>query len=141
MTTLQKNNHTILLVIAAIVVVLVVVVGVRYAFAYVNAPIRNLPAIAEETKRSLGVPTKIDRYTTLTDITAENKTIVYHYTLRGLDESLITNQKLKANAVSGVCANKDSRGLLDMGATMNYTYTQGNERDKYSFSVTKDDCS
>lgn len=96
--------------------------------------------LAAETKTKLHVPTKVDDYTTLTDITSSENAVIYHYVLSGIDETKITNKDLKSSLASSLCKETDTRVLLDKNISMQYNYTVENSPATFQIIITKADC-
>lgn len=115
-------------------------VAVRLIFALVFNNTVDTNKLAAETKTKMGVPVKVDQYTTLTDITSGDKSIRYHYTISGLDTANLTNDSLKQSVASSVCANADTRKLINQNINMEYSYVVENSSTTYSFAVSKSDC-
>ncbi|MBI4262357.1 hypothetical protein HY624_02420 [Candidatus Uhrbacteria bacterium] len=96
--------------------------------------------IVAEAKRQLSLPKQLDEFNTLVDITAEPNAIRYHKTLVGIDTSELTNDGLKTALGPNVCANKDTRSLLDKDMNVEYAYTVQGSAETYFFAVSKEDC-
>lgn len=94
----------------------------------------------EEAKKTMTLPTQIDEVTTLVDITAETTAIRYHYLLSGMDMSTLTEEYLKDFLASSMCANPDTKSLLDQGINMEYSYVDEATEQNLFTTLTKQDC-
>jgi hypothetical protein len=95
---------------------------------------------AREAKASTTLPYEVDEVTTLTDITSEGKAIKYIYTIHDADTSNVSNSTLEAIVKPSVCANTDTKNLLNQGVDMMYLYTIKETGARYSFTISEDGC-
>ncbi len=94
----------------------------------------------KELKENLPLPYKLDRVTTIVDITAEPEAIRYHYIISGLDTSKITNDLLKKTLTTNICSSQNIRNILSQDINMEYSYSVENSTQNYLVSFTKTDC-
>lgn len=98
----------------------------------------ELRAVVEQSKGGM-VPQKLDPITTMTDMTAEGRTWVYHYTLsENLEASHI--ESFRPRVVGQVCGNPDMVKMLRMGIGFRYSYTTPTIAAPVAFSISVDDC-
>ena len=139
--TPQKKS-TIITIASIVIAVLAYVAGSYVVRKFY--PRKDKQTIISETvveaKKKLSLPKKLDEVTTLVDITVEQNAIRYHYILDGADTSTLTNDGLKTAIGPNVCANKDTRGILDSDIHVEYAYTVQDSTEKYFFSLGKEDC-
>jgi hypothetical protein len=94
----------------------------------------------EEALDTFDPPRQIDEVTVLTDVTAEQDAIHYHYTLVDVDPSVVTQEVLEGVVLPGLCSTKETRQVLDQDIAMKYTYTVESTGDVYAMEFTKSDC-
>lgn len=95
---------------------------------------------AQEAKSSTTLPYQVDNVTSLTDITSEGSSIQYHEQIKGADTSNLTEDALRDNVKTNVCANTDTKTLLNAGVGMEYIYTVYETGKQYQFTITQADC-
>ena len=91
-------------------------------------------------KSQYDLPYKVDPYTTMVDVTAEQDAIRYHYVLSGVDPAKVTNDMLKQGLVANLCPSRDVRELLDQDINMEYSYSVDNSTKTFFVTITKADC-
>ncbi|MFC1687928.1 hypothetical protein ACFL0L_05145 [Patescibacteria group bacterium] len=97
--------------------------------------------VVEIATSEMTFPTEVDQVTTATGIVATPTAVRYEYTLHDIDESLLSDELLKDNAVPSLCQTSETRNdILDRGINMEYSYQVENSTQTYFFSVSKEDC-
>ena len=121
--------------VVSLVVAFGVYWGVRAAFDALSGPSKQMliEKGVEEALDTFDPPRQIDEVTVLTDVTAEQDAIHYHYTLVDVDPSVVTQEVLEGST-------KETRQVLDQDVTMKYTYTVESTGDVYAMEFTKSDC-
>jgi hypothetical protein len=116
--------------------------GVRAAFDALSGPSKQalIEKGVEEALDTFDPPRQIDEVTVLTDVTAEQDAIHYHYTLVDVDPSVVTQEVLEGVVLPGLCSTKETRQVLDQDVAMKYTYTVESTGDVYAMEFTKSDC-
>jgi hypothetical protein len=116
--------------------------GVRAAFDALSGPSKQalIEKGVEEALDTFDPPRQIDEVTVLTDVTAEQDAIHYHYTLVDVDPSAVTQEVLEGVVLPGLCSTKETRQVLDQDIAMKYTYTVESTGDVYAMEFTKSDC-
>jgi hypothetical protein len=116
--------------------------GVRAAFDALSGPSKQMliEKGVEEALDTFDPPRQIDEVTVLTDVTAEQDAIHYHYTLVDVDPSAVTQEVLEGVVLPGLCSTKETRQVLDQDIAMKYTYTVESTGDVYAMEFTKSDC-
>lgn len=101
---------------------------------------RDLLQVAEEISRQ--APKKIDPITKLVGVSAEGRTLTYHYELSrrdGTDEQL--RLFVHKNAVTATCNNADMRAnMKDYGITYRYSYVMPNADAPIDVDATYQEC-
>ncbi len=153
-----KKNNTVAIVIGAIVVIL----ALKFCSAVVLASLNSarqkvaesklssmtnedyIKQVVAEAKKQATLPSETDKYTTMTDIVAEQSSLRYEYTLHGLDLSSYTNdifnQKMKPLLAEDVCKNDSMVGFLDRGIDVKYSYLDEETYKNFLVTFTKGDC-
>jgi hypothetical protein len=96
--------------------------------------------IVQAVKEKTVLPKKIDDSTTITDITAENNAIRYHYLLSDVDTSELSNESLKESLISSICQSGDTNDLFEQGINIEFLYKIENSSQSYLVKFTKSDC-
>jgi len=96
--------------------------------------------IVQAVKEKTVLPKKIDDSTTITDITAENNAIRYHYLLSDVDTSELSNESLKGSLISSICQSGDTNDLFEQGINIEFLYKIENSSQNYLVKFTKADC-
>lgn len=128
--------------VVSLVVAFGVYWGVRAAFDALSGPSKQalIEKGVEEALDTFDPPRQIDEVTVLTDVTAEQDAIHYHYTLVDVDPSVVTQEVLEGVVLPGLCSTKETRQVLDQDIAMKYTYTVESTGDVYAMEFTKSDC-
>ena len=138
----KRTGIVILSTILVIVVGAVVSFGVRALLSNLNSP--NSPeavaAAVEQIKEQYDLPQQIDQVTVMDDITAEGSAIHYFYTVKGADPSLLSEQALSDAILPQLCAQPETKELLDNDIDMKYSYVISETGDEYDLSFSKEDC-
>lgn len=95
----------------------------------------------KEAKASESFPIELDEYTIFTNITAEDGAIRYHYEIRGVDASKISNDLLKANTLKELCSDEGIKYLLGKDINLQYQYMVKGTKQEFMFEVGRKDCS
>lgn len=147
--TVQANKKKILLSLAVAAVLLIVTVAIGASKDQKNKSAGNSPSLKEmvaQTKAKAGLPKKIDNTTSLVDITAEGSAIRYHYTITGVpplpdaNAAKVGSEGMKANLLPGICANAETKSMLDRGVGIEYSYDFENTDNDMFVAFTKADC-
>jgi hypothetical protein len=154
-TTAKKSNHSVAtkLLAAAMAPFLVLVAastlsGCGFDLTKLTEDAKTQSAaevdttqLAKTVKKQMGVPKKLDKYTTITNVTGGDHSITYHYTLHNLPRGAgLTTKKLKGTIRPSLCANQESLGLLKSGIKMKYRYVVRGTSTTYAFTVSQGDC-
>lgn len=99
--------------------------------------INNVVIMAKE---NMPLPNRIDDSTTITDITAENNAIRYHYLLSNIETSELSDESLKESLFSSICQNESTNNLFEQGINLEFLYTIENSPQTYLIKFTKSDC-
>lgn len=94
----------------------------------------------QEIKSSTSLPSQLDEFTLLTDVSAHNDSIRYNYTLSGIDTDNLSNSYLKELLVPDLCANPKTKLVLNQDIGMEYSYLIKDSTQNYFVSITKADC-
>lgn len=116
--------------------------GVRVLLESLGGPSKQalIEKGVEEALDAFDPPRQIDQVTVLTDVTAEQNAIHYHYTLVDVDPSAVTEEVLEGVVLPGLCSTKETRQVLDQDVNMKYTYTVESTGDEYALEFSKSDC-
>lgn len=132
-----------LLALAAILIAFIVFAVIESEGNYSQSS-QSPTSLAEEGARqfkaSSTLPQAVDETTTLTDVTAANGAIQYHYELRGIEAGSLTSDMLFNHIQPSVCSDSDTRYLLDAGVAMEYFYEAPEINRQYSTRVQLSDC-
>lgn len=104
-----------------------------------NSP-QAIARTVDQLKSQYSLPQQVDEVTTLDDITAEGSNIHYHYTIAGADTTGLTEQALSDSILPQLCAQKETRSVLDKDIGMNYSYVVAETGDEFHLEFTKADC-
>ncbi|TXK17088.1 hypothetical protein [Homoserinibacter sp. GY 40078] len=140
----RKSRATLITVLVAVGVFVLVGIGVG-TWAVVTAlagPTKQalIEQNVEEARNSYDLPAQVDEVTILTDIVAEESAIAYHYTLTGVDPTLVTEDLLRSVVQPALCSTPETEKLLDLDIAVKYTYEVEGTDDVYELEFTKDDC-
>ena len=138
----KSTGKRILAAVIAIVVAIVVFAGVRIGLAALNDD-TSPAAIAktvEQLKEQTDLPLQVDEVTTLDDIKAEDDAVHYYYTIAGADTTGLTEDALEAAVLPGLCAQKETKALLDRDVRMKYSYVVAETGDEFDLDFGKSDC-
>lgn len=129
-------------IVVAVVVAVLVAVGVRLAFTAFAGDSRadTIRKDVAELKKETDLPVKVDDYTTLEDVTAEDSAIRYHYTITGIDPSELSKAKLEKVVLPGLCSQKATTRLLDQDIHLKYDYRVKGTDARYLLDFAKGDC-
>lgn len=94
----------------------------------------------ESSNARISFPYKIDRFTTLTSITAEPSSIRYHAIISGTDTSALTTESLKRVLTNLICNTTEKRAILDYGIGVEYSYSVANSAQTFFISILEADC-
>lgn len=140
--TRPKNSRW--AIAGAVVGFLLISAVVRAVVSNLNSPTPSTPSLINQTvqdiKSTVPFPTKLDEVTIWNDVSAEPNAIRYHYTLSGADTSSVTSASLKEYLRPQVCANEQTKSVLDQDIGMEYAYIVAGSTDAYLVSLTKADC-
>lgn len=100
----------------------------------------EIQELVREIKSEMNLPSSVDEFTTLDDITAEPNAIRYKYTLFNMDTSQLTNNSLRSHLINEVCNNADTFRLLSFGIAMEYSYKVKETNKTYLVSIIRPDC-
>ena len=116
--------------------------GVRVLLESLGGPSKQalIEKGVEEALDAFDPPRQIDEVTVLTDVTAEQNAIHYHYTLVDVDPSAVTQEVLEGIVLPSLCSTKETRQVLDQDVNMKYTYTVESSGDEYDLEFSKSDC-
>jgi len=124
--------------------IILIVIAAASNSSYQNSarqtPIEIASQGAEEARQNTSFPYEVDDVTTLTDITSNGRVVQYHYILRGIDASNLTDDTLRSTVQPNVCANTSTKRLLDGGVGLQYLYTLQETNASYSFTIYEGDC-
>lgn len=94
-----------------------------------------------ELKQQMDLPKRMDEVTVLRDVKAESVSIHYFYDVdKSVSASQVNRSTLRSTVAKQVCANSQSRRLLDEGIRMRYSYTIEGKVDAVNFSIEDSDC-
>ena len=101
-----------------------------------------LDQLVKQLKSESPLPDKMDNYTTLTDITAENNTIIFKADMNDFDfgdlsQAEVTEILKEAIITQGVCGDKH---IFDRNISVKYIYTDLTTDQIYTVVITKADC-
>lgn len=77
----------------------------------------------DDAKSQISLPQRVDSITTLVDITAQQDAVRYHYEIKDVSKADLEEAALKDSIISGVCSDKDVKGVLDKNINLEYFYT------------------
>jgi hypothetical protein len=125
-----------------VIVALVAYFGVRALFDAFSGPSKQelIEKSVEQALDTFDPPRQIDEVTVLTDVTAEQDAIHYHYQLVDVDPAAVTQEVLEGVVLPTLCGTKETRQVLDADITMKYTYVVESTGDEYALAFTKSDC-
>lgn len=139
-----KLSKKILVLIVFVATFVISFMGIRFLLSTTLVNQGAYPSandIVAELKSQLKTPAKVDAITTLTDVTAGDREIVYHYSLSSdADTARLDNSSLKSSIAPKLCSTESTRKLVDKSITMTYLYVVEGSSLTYNFSVTKADC-
>ena len=98
-------------------------------------------AVAELSKN---VPKKIDKYTTLVDVTSKDLTLIYVYEINtgGKSDETVRkedHQRMRDAVMNGTC--QSSKRFLKSGISLSYLYNSAVSKEKlFQFDVSQKDC-
>ncbi len=98
-------------------------------------------AVAELSKN---VPKKIDKYTTLVDVTSKDLTLIYVYEINtgGKSDETVRkedHQRMRDAVTDGTC--QSSKRFLKSGISLSYLYNSAVSKEKlFQFDVSQKDC-
>lgn len=124
----------------AIVAFFVTFVGFRLISGNIFGNTVNVDKTVSDIKTKLSLPTKVDEYTTLTDVTNDNGAIKYQYTISGINTDSLTNESLKKSVSAKACSDTSVTTLLNQNVKLEYAYIVADSQNSYSFSIVKADC-
>ena len=140
---MSAERKRVLTIVIGIVVAVVVAVGARFAFfssGSANENQANIEKAVSQVKQQIQLPKKIDEITTLEDVTAEQSTINYHYSIDGVSPSELPQSKLRESVRPSLCAQHSLADILDQGVHVKYSYVFKNAPDTYQLDFGKGDC-
>ena len=128
--------------VLGVIVGIGVYAGVRAAFDAAAGPSKQMliEKAVDQALDAFDPPRQIDEVTVLTDVTAEQNAIHYHYTLVDVDPSAVTQEALEGIVLPTLCGTKQTRQVLDQDVSMKYTYTVESTGDEYALEFVKGDC-
>ena len=100
----------------------------------------SIAKTVEQLKEENPLPARIDEVTTLDDVTAEPKAVHYHYTVEGADPSALSEKAISDTVLPSLCAQDETRKILDDDIDMKYTYDIVETGDTYDLTFSKGDC-
>ena len=137
-----STRRRVITIVLIVVVAAAAWVGTRFllqSFTAANSP-QAIAKTVDTLKEQYNLPQQIDEVTTLDDITAEGTNIHYHYTIAGADTTGLTEQALSDSILPQLCAQKETRDVLDHDIGMQYSYVVAETGDEYHLEFTKADC-
>ncbi len=90
------------------------------------------------------LPQKVDDFTTLVKMRADNQTLIYIYELNVTDKSddeltFEGKKRMQKPVTTGIC--QTSKRFLESGINISYRYTSAKtKKELFRFNVTKKDC-
>ncbi len=96
--------------------------------------------VVATAKSSSTLPMKVDSLTTLQDIKATDKAVVYTYLLVDVDPSKLSSSALRTSILNNVCKNADTKAILDRGILLDYDYKVQDYTETYYISISEADC-
>lgn len=138
----MTSNKTVRYIVSLAIIITVSTLARHYFSAKSDAAAKQkaIHETVQQIHSSTTFPQVIDKYTTATDVTEKPSAIAYHYTVHGIEESQLTEDAIKKLLVPALCANKDSRGVLDSDIQMEYNYKVENSSKSLTVLITKSDC-
>ncbi len=93
---------------------------------------------------SKGTPQKIDKYTTLVDVTSKDLTLIYIYEIKtgGKSDEAVRkedHERMRNAVTNGVC--RSSKRFLESGISLSYLYNSAVSKEKlFQFNISQKDC-
>lgn len=144
-----SKSKSILIGAVSILAFIVAFAGVRYLTQEGISSISGNDTVSKqeiinqavsEVRSSTSFPMQIDEVTLWTGITGTSNALRYQYTLQDVETSQVSNAMLKNLIAPSVCANTDTRYILDNDINMEYSYAVQGSSQTYFFVVSESDC-
>ncbi len=133
-----KNSNAGIYIVISIIFSVVIITWVYNKFNNSNDKVIN--DMVTYLKTEWDLPTEIDEYTVLVDVTPQANAIRYHYIVSGLGDLSLTSSDLKSFLLPSACNDSDIMDLLREGINLEYSYVCDDSLNTYFFVISEDDC-
>ena len=113
----------------------------RPAIPFISSPLER-EVIKAESELKVGLPRKLNDFTTLVGVSHEGTKLIYLHRLEMSSAKIdyVYKDRVQNFVTSDVCYGHDTRSVLDAGGSYRYSYTDNQAKPVFWFDVVKGSC-